>query len=86
MTIRVCIGSACHLKGSYTVAQELQQLIEAHHLGDTVSLKAVFCMGKCTGDVSVDVDGEIYSVAKNNANTFFHNTILPKLHSTPLEN
>ena len=28
MVINVCIGSACHLKGSYNIVSELQEMIE----------------------------------------------------------
>ena len=45
MTISVCIGSACHLKGSYNVVSELQEMIEEHKLGDEVELTGVFCLG-----------------------------------------
>ena len=35
-TIYVCIGSACHLKGSYDIINRLQALIAKQELGERV--------------------------------------------------
>ena len=40
MTIQVCIGSACHLRGSYDVKRTFENLIAQHGLGDRVQLQA----------------------------------------------
>lgn len=77
--INICIGSSCHLKGSYNVIQELQQLVEAQNLHDKVEMKAQFCMKQCQKGVSVEVDGEIHSVSPESAKSFFETTILPKI-------
>ncbi|MEI3163350.1 MAG: (2Fe-2S) ferredoxin domain-containing protein [Lachnospirales bacterium] len=37
--ISVCIGSACHLKGSYNVINGIQQAIEKNGLSDKGSYK-----------------------------------------------
>ena len=76
--VLVCIGSSCHLKGSYNVVQTFQQLIEEEKLHDKIELKGQFCMKRCQCAVSVTVDGEVYSVAPENARRFFIETILPK--------
>lgn len=56
-TIYVCIGSACHLKGSYDIINRLQALIAKQELGERVEVRAKFCMGNCGQDgVSVSVD------------------------------
>ena len=34
MTITICIGSSCHLKGSRTIIQKLEELITEHQLND----------------------------------------------------
>ena len=78
VTISVCIGSACHLKGSYNVISELQQLIEQHGLSQAVEIKGIFCLGHCSGAVSVKInDGEVESVTPKTVDTFFQNRILP---------
>lgn len=56
ITIQVCIGSACHLKGSYNVINKLQESILARGLVEKVTVKAAFCLGECTKAVSVKVD------------------------------
>lgn len=57
MELKVCIGSACHLKGSYEVLNKLKELIEADGLSNQINLKASFCLGHCGNDVTVSRDG-----------------------------
>ncbi|MTL48416.1 (2Fe-2S) ferredoxin domain-containing protein, partial [Turicibacter sanguinis] len=52
-TIKICVGSSCHLKGSYEVIQIFQSLIEKHQLQEVLELRAAFCLGHCTEAVSV---------------------------------
>ena len=71
MEIKICIGSACHLKGSYDVIKNCQTYIETNNLGDQIELKSAFCLGKCAEAVSVQVDGsEIFSIRPETAETF----------------
>lgn len=80
MELKVCIGSACHIKGSYNVISVFQQLIEEYQLFDEVELKAVFCLGHCVEAVSVQInDGEIYSVSGETARSFFKAQVLSRL-------
>ncbi|MDP4177382.1 MAG: NAD(P)H-dependent oxidoreductase subunit E [Bacillota bacterium] len=80
ITITVCIGSSCHLKGSYDIVTELQKIIKNNNLEDKVTIKASFCLGNCTKAVSVKIDdGDVLSVNKNNINEFFNEYILKKL-------
>ncbi len=76
--ISICIGSACHLKGSYNVVQTFQQLVEEHALHDHIELKATFCMKQCQNKgVSVRVGDASYSVVPETAQSFFDATVLP---------
>ncbi len=80
ITISVCIGSACHIKGSYNVINEFQQIIEQEHLGEKIEIKAVFCMGDCTKAVCVTVNnGETHSVSGSTAKDFFAAQVRPLL-------
>ncbi len=80
ITLNVCIGSACHLKGSYNVISAFQQIIETKKHADKVELKAVFCMGECTHAVSVKIDeGKVHSVSGATAKRFFESEVLPLL-------
>lgn len=70
--IEICIGSACHLKGSYQVIQRMKELLECHQLTDQVELKSSFCLGACGQGVSVRLRGEeIHSVNVENIDAFF---------------
>jgi NADH:ubiquinone oxidoreductase subunit E len=78
IVINVCIGSACHIKGSYNVINALQQLTEEYALSDKVETRAAFCLGHCTQAVSVRIgDGEVQSVSGATAREFFVNKVLP---------
>ena len=68
MIVKICVGSSCHLKGSYNVIQAFQRLIENEGLQDQVTLKAAFCMGHCTEGVSTMFDDEfVGNVTPENA-------------------
>jgi NADH:ubiquinone oxidoreductase subunit E len=82
MNLSICVGTACYIKGSYNVINAFQQIIEEHDLSDKVELKAVFCLGRCTENVSVKIDdSEIYSVSGATARKFFETEVLPRLNS-----
>ena len=58
MDVKVCIGSACHLKGSYDVIHEFQRVISEYNLEDNITLKGSFCLNHCTEAVSVQVNND----------------------------
>lgn len=79
ITITVCIGSSCHLKGSYDVVSRLETLIKENYLENKVSLQASFCSGNCTNAVCVKINnGDVISVNKDNVDEFFMEHILKK--------
>ncbi len=74
----VCIGTSCHLRGSYNVIQTFQQMIENHALHNKVALKSAFCMREChKAGVQVSINGQTYSVDSEAAGTFFKSVVLP---------
>lgn len=80
MVVDVCVGSSCHLKGSYDVIQKLQKLIAENNLEDKVTLKASFCLGNCSNGVSMRIDGEAISNANpDNIEEIFKDQILVKV-------
>lgn len=80
MDIKVCIGSACYLKGSDDVIEIFKKLINEYGLQSKVTLSASFCLGHCTDAVSVKRwDGLIFSVSKENAHEKFKNYIMAYL-------
>ena len=47
MIVQVCIGSSCHLKGSFEIVQLLEKAVEKYGLQDDVTLAGSFCTGRC---------------------------------------
>ncbi len=79
MKVTVCIGSSCHIKGSRSVVEQLQYLIEENGLGDRIELGGTFCMGNCQKGVCVNVDDEFFSVSPDSVKDFFENNIKAKM-------
>jgi NADH:ubiquinone oxidoreductase subunit E len=80
--ITICVGSACHLKGSRLVVETLQSLIEEHNLGGKVELGGAFCLGNCNENgVSITINEKPYVVNPNNISDFFQKRILSDIQS-----
>ena len=79
MTLTICIGSSCHLKGSRQVVEQLQKLVAENKLEDKVELGATFCLGKCQQGVCVMVDEEFHSVSPDTVEEFFENAVRAKV-------
>lgn len=79
MKVTVCIGSACHLKGSRQVVEAIQSQIAANDLKDKVDLGGTFCLGKCQQGVCVTVDDKFFSVSPETVDEFFKTEILEKV-------
>ncbi len=81
MNVYVCVGSSCHLKGSYKIIELMKEYVEKNNLEDKVNIAAAFCLGKCTSGVTVKVDDEIIcGVSPENFNDIFNEHILQKLN------
>ena len=79
MRVSICIGSACHLKGSREVIQKLQKLVAENGLEDKVDLNGDFCGGNCKMGVCVTVDGVLNSVSPETTEEFFKKEIMGRL-------
>lgn len=91
MIIKVCVGSSCHLKGSYDVIEAMKELLKKYDVEDLVDLQASFCLGFCAKGVTVKAEdfskpmiekvGEdhlfLHNVNKENAEDFFAKEIYP---------
>ena len=81
MVLKVCVGSSCHLKGSYDVIEKFKEIIKKYDVEDMVDLQASFCLGHCSEGVTVKADEEfLLNVNKDNAEDIFVKDILPKLN------
>ena len=79
MTLTVCIGSSCHLKGSRQIVEQLQTLIAENKLESKVELVGTFCLGTCQTGVSVKADENLYSLNPEDIKSFFETEVLGKL-------
>lgn len=81
MDISVCIGSSCHLKGSYDVIERMKKALASCKLEDAVNLKASFCLGRCSdGGVTIQVDDDVVTgVNMDNFDDVFTTRVLNKL-------
>ena len=77
MNVSVCIGSACHLKGSYEIMRRFRDLVEQHGLQGQVAISPAFCLGHCRDGVTIQVDDAIVTgVSLSNAEQVFGEHIL----------
>ena len=81
MVVQVCVGSACHLRGSEEIVELLQRAIQENGLENEVALAGTFCIGKCIGcGVTVQIDGVVHAgVTRENFKEFFHLQILSQI-------
>lgn len=61
ITVTVCVGSSCHLKGAREVIERFNELLKGHGLQNKVSLKGSFCMERCGEGVNWQIDDEQFS-------------------------
>lgn len=80
MNVYVCVGSSCHLRGSYKIIELMKENIEKNGLEEKVNLSAAFCLGKCTTGVTIKVDEDIVcGVSPENFSEIFKEHILDKV-------
>jgi NADH-quinone oxidoreductase subunit G len=77
--ITVCVGSACHLKGSHEIINFFKDAIRDANLEAKVELKGTFCMDKCTDGANLMVDDELFHAnTVEDAQKIFETEILQK--------
>jgi len=69
-TIRVCMGTACYVRGGKKLVEELQKLLDIG-LGDTTddgnfSLEVARCIGACGLAPAIMIDNEVYKQVNPN--------------------
>ena len=60
MVINVCIGSACHLKGSYNIVQRAAGDDRGKQAGRQGGAYGRICLGHCTDAVSVQIGEDFF--------------------------
>jgi len=56
ITVTVCVGSSCHLRGARDVIIRFNELLQQHDLADRVELKGAFCMERCGEGINWQID------------------------------
>jgi NADH:ubiquinone oxidoreductase subunit E len=88
MVVKVCVGSSCHLKGSYDVIEQMKTILKKYDVEDLIDLQASFCLGFCAEGVTVKGESEVnpeenfifvHGVNKDNVEEKFRNEIYPLL-------
>lgn len=78
-SIYVCIGSGCHLKGSYQIIDKLKSLLAATETPGEIKLAASFCQACCTEGVVVKINDElIRNVRPDNITAIFEEKVLKR--------
>ena len=77
--ITVCVGSACHLKGSHEIINYFKKAIEEAGLEKEVELKGTFCMDHCTDGANLLIDEVLHHAnTVDEAREIFETEILGK--------
>ena len=76
--VQICVGSACHLKGSQEIVELFQKAMEEYHIEDEIVLSGSFCIGKCNRvGVTVQINDDVHvGVTRDNFREFFKKNIL----------
>lgn len=85
VTVVICVGSSCYVRGSDKVADVFETLIDKELLQDQVELMGTFCIESCSMGVSIRVSdaakgGTTYrGVRPEDAEAFFYGEIMPRV-------
>ena len=63
VTVTVCVGSSCHIKGARAMITQFNALLKEHNLQDRVELKGSFCMERCGEGVNWQIGEEPFTSA-----------------------
>jgi len=68
--VRVCLGTACHVRGGERILDQLKRILEVESGGTTrdnlFSLEAVNCLGCCASGPVMVIDGKYYGMMAAN--------------------
>ncbi len=83
MIVQICVGSACHIKGSEKIVELFQNAIAKNGLEDEITLAGSFCTGRCNREgVTVTVDDDVYTgLTPEKFDEFFEEKILKNISS-----
>lgn len=64
MKVEICVGSSCHVRGSYEVVKKVEAYLIDNTMEKDVELRGCFCMGHCTEGVSMKIEEEMFQVSE----------------------
>ena len=72
ITVTVCVGSSCHLKGARQMIARFNDVLAQEGLAGQVELKGSFCMEHCGEGINWTINDELVSSAsvEEGAETF----------------
>lgn len=78
IVVKVCVGSSCHMKGSYQVIKTFEGLVKQNDMEKLVQLKASFCLNCCLNGIATMVNDKVVAnVGFSNAEQVFYDEIYP---------
>lgn len=85
LSIVVCVGSSCYVRGSEGLAETFDGLVKQCGLDAKVEVTGAFCMDQCSMGVSVRVGDKVYRcVDPQDALSFFQHEVMPCLQDSTL--
>ncbi len=80
ITIEICMGSSCFLRGSGQIVDRFRDLIAERRLEQRVVLKGCFCMEHCTDGVTVKIGEQVFTrMTPQDIDRIFEEEVLPAL-------
>lgn len=80
LTIYLCVGSSCYVRGSEQVAQILQGAITERDLEASVDIVGTFCLENCSMGVTLRIGEQVFDgIRPEDAQAFFEREVLPRL-------
>lgn len=58
ITVTVCVGSSCHIKGARDLINSFNDFLAREKLEDKVELKGSFCMERCGEGINWKINDE----------------------------
>lgn len=82
MTIEICLGSSCHVKGSKRIFALTEKAIKENKLEKKVKLAGTLCLGKCeSSGVNIKIGDEVVTgVTESNFQDIFSEKVVNVLN------
>ena len=58
VTVTVCVGSSCHIRGAREVIMRFNEMLKSNGLEGRIELKGSFCMERCGEGLNWQIDDE----------------------------